>query len=335
MTREAADRVGYMGASTAAAALGYDSFRSPLAVQRQCLGLDPPTPDEDMGDAAEMGLDFEATMARWLARQLNRRVQRVPRRGGSRRKRHPKHRWLGCDIDYLIVGEDAVGELKTTGLTGPAPERWGREFTADVPPKVQIQCQLQLGISRRQTAYVAALIGGRGRCLFIVPFRRHLYRAIVDDLVDWWQLHYVERVPPRPRTGTEAKLVWPESNPRKFVQVDDASLEMIARRNGLERTRDRAQLELDVLDLQLQELIQDRDGIADNIGPLLRWPTHMHLDESGFAQEFPGLVGPHRDASGKIDRRALQRAHPIEYAKHKTHAVRVNLQTTKRGGTIR
>ncbi len=333
--REAADRVGYMGASTAAAALGYDSFRSSLAVQRQCLGIEPPTPDEDMGDAAEMGLDFEPTMARWLGGQLNRRVQRVPRRGGSRRKRHPRHSWLGCDIDYLIVGEDALGELKTTGLTGPVPERWGPQFTDQVPAKVRIQCQLQLGISRRRTAYVGALIGGRGRCLFIVPFDRRLYRAIVADLADWWKLHIIDQVPPRPRDGTEAKLVFPESNPRRFIRVDAERLDMIARWNNLTHQRDRSQLELDVLSLQLQELIQDADGIADGLGPLLRWPTHRHLDESAFVGEFPDLASPFQDGAGKIDRSGLQRAHPIEYHKHKTRPVRVNLQTTTRGASIR
>ncbi len=148
--------------------------------------------------------------------------------------------WTVHPDGVIVTATDAyIVEAKTSGIaSGHADlDLWGEDGTDHVPDRVIIQTQIQMEVARQaragfdcQMAYVPALIAGRGRVMYEVPYDAALATEIYRRGVEWWK-HVRDRVQPaaesampldvlRRRKRTEGKAV---EIPRDVLAVyDDA-----------------------------------------------------------------------------------------------------------------
>jgi putative phage-type endonuclease len=176
----------HLGSSDAAAIFGLNPWRSRYDVYLEKVHeLEPSKP----GEAAELGNMIEDGLLDWAAAELGVRIVK-------NQFRVHEGRILSASHDALVV-DQAVGlEAKTHGLLGPSSEDWGDSGTDEVPAHVLLQAQHQMEVSGLSRVYIPALIGGRGRRLYIVDRNEAICSVLLEGLTRFWTEHVVPKVPP-------------------------------------------------------------------------------------------------------------------------------------------
>lgn len=190
-------RRAHLGASQWAAAVGLDPYTEPLTLWERFVGL-APWDDED-NDATRMGRVLEDIIAQEAARRLDDVVVRCPT------VEHPEHRWMCVTCDRSLLRRRCILECKATGIVSPSyeiREEWGSEGTDEIPARYVVQATAQTFLARANGAtwldecVVAALIGGRGICLFRVAYDEEFAILLAQRVAEFWSL-VQRRVPPR------------------------------------------------------------------------------------------------------------------------------------------
>lgn len=174
----------HIGSSDAAAIMGLDPWRNAADIWAEKRGLVQAS--DTANEAAEIGLMIESSLLDWAAAQIGAKIRKNQRRvytGGV----------LAANHDALVIGEPVGVEAKTTGILTPAMKRdeWGDEGTDQVPNRVIIQCHHQMIVSDLSRVYVPALIGGRGRLMFVIERNEALASGLAEKLMAFWR-EYVE-----------------------------------------------------------------------------------------------------------------------------------------------
>lgn len=152
MTREEwlSERRKGLGGSDAAAILGMNPYRSPLAVYMDKIGIAPEILDNE---AIRQGRDLEQYVAERFCEDTGRKVRRC-----NRILQHPEYPWMLANIDRDVVGEDAGLECKTTSPYNKTPFDQG-----DVPAPYYWQCQHYMAVTGAKSWYLAVLVHGKVR----------------------------------------------------------------------------------------------------------------------------------------------------------------------------
>jgi putative phage-type endonuclease len=195
------DRRGSIGASDAAAVIGFDPWRSAADVWLEKTSrvgpIVAPSP------AMECGTYVEPALLAWAAVRLG-----DPIRARQVRVSHPDAPELTATLDAVTTG-GALIEAKTAGLVGgggPHLDAWGDAGTDAVPIHVLIQVQHQLalvgaqaeraGVAPPTVCYVPTLLARRGLVLYAIEPHAGLGRALMDRERQFWRDHVVADVPP-------------------------------------------------------------------------------------------------------------------------------------------
>lgn len=181
-------------ASDAAAILGEDKRRGPLAVYAEKVGA-LPTP-EDL-DYFAFGRDVEGAIGKAYGRKTGRPVREL---GRFDLRRHPDLPWLGATRDFETEG---TPELPAPA-EGPAPLEAKAVATfkagawAEEPPLFyQIQVQVQMAVTGAQWGAIVALMGGVGVVHKDLPRDDGFLAAALPRLEEfWWRVK--RRQPPEP-----------------------------------------------------------------------------------------------------------------------------------------
>jgi putative phage-type endonuclease len=144
-------------ASDAAAILGVDRRRGPLAVYAQKVGDTPPPEDLDY---FAFGRDVEAAIGKAYQRKTGRPVREL---GRFDIRTHPDLPWLGATRDFETHGTEEMpspapgpGPLEAKAVAAFKASEW-----EDDPPVVyQIQVQVQMACTAAQWGALVALVGG-------------------------------------------------------------------------------------------------------------------------------------------------------------------------------
>ncbi len=125
---QVSERTAYLGGSDAAAVLGLSRWSSPLTVWAIKTGQ---IVSEDKSDqlAIQVGNELEDAVCRLFTKRTGKKVARV-----NETIFHPKHPFLGANIDRRIVGEDSVLEAKTA--SGWKAKEWTGE---DIPIEYRLK----------------------------------------------------------------------------------------------------------------------------------------------------------------------------------------------------
>ena len=134
-----------LGASDMAAVMGVSPYKTPYQLWAEKTGA---TTEQKVGDAARRGVILEDAVG--LYYEQERGVKLRKSNGIVRLKKHPR---IMASLDRTIVGESkGIVEIKTS-----ASPRWSMW---PVPPEVQVQVTVQMGIVGAEWCDVVALLGG-------------------------------------------------------------------------------------------------------------------------------------------------------------------------------
>ena len=177
----------HVGSSDTAAIMGINPFKSAYDVWLEKTGqlqeTEAPPESESMG----IGKMIENSLLDWGFLELPDTV-----RGGAGmvKNQYRVHEGgiLSATHDALLSGAPVGLEAKTSGILSPsaARDQWGEPWTDAVPDHVIIQCQHQMIVSRLETVFVPALLGGRGRVMFKVVNSPDLADAILFKVEAFW-----------------------------------------------------------------------------------------------------------------------------------------------------
>lgn len=200
-------------------------------------------------DAADAGNLLEPSVIAWAATKLG------PINPGD---------WMvhenginACTLDGT-TGEGDVVEAKTSGIVGPANfSQWGEEGSDEIPDYYVVQTQAQLLITGAETAFVPALIGGRGFVMFVVSANRELQEFIREESERFWREHVVPGIQPDDFAPSLESLKAMRRTPGKVADVpDDLAERFLKAQQDAKAANDR----LDIVKGELIVSLGDADG---------------------------------------------------------------------------
>lgn len=133
---------------------------------------------------------------------------------------------LGAHPDAILEATGEPVDVKTSGLIRPLDSSWGAPGTNEVPIYVTIQCTVHLICAKCVTVcHVPAILGGRGRCLYQVPWDEETAAGITEAADFCWEEYVVARKPfhgPPPSLDLLKRL---KRTPKKIVPMSMEAVE--------------------------------------------------------------------------------------------------------------
>lgn len=192
------ERLGYIGASDAAAVLGLSRWATPLSVWAEKTGEVEP---EDISDKLhiEVGTELESLVCKLFTKRTGKKITNAPKTFY-----HSKYPFLAANLDGIIESEDAVFEAKTA--SGWKAKEWEGE---SIPQEYIVQVLHQLAVTGKKIGYIACLIGGNADFRWkVVPRDEKAIAQIIKKEVDFWQKFVLPKVMPLTITKNDSDTLF-------------------------------------------------------------------------------------------------------------------------------
>lgn len=258
--------------------------------------LAPIVPNDamELGTMLERGImDMAESRLGKIKRSQPRRVEGTP---------------ILTNIDGIVSDTGVPVEVKTAGIVSeftPTHE-WGDQGTDAIPDPYIVQAHAHMMATDQGTCHIAAVIGGRGFCMFVVQYNSAIGDVIVRQCKEFWDMYVKRRVPPGDEWNTMCAPTMDIAKrmrrvPKKIVPIDPKFLEAYDHAKALKAwlTKTEETIKCALLD-------QLGDAEASEVMPDDRQVTYF---------EQP---------TGGIDLKRFRRDHPklaAEYANPATHRV--------------
>lgn len=292
MSREdwlAARRNG-IGSSDAAAVLGLDEYRSPLAVYVDKKGLLPEEPENRF---VAWGTRLEPVVASWFEAETGKKVRR--RRAILRHSERP---YVIADLDRTVVGEHAVLEIKTSSAWNR--DEWGGD---QIPLRVVVQVQHQLSVTGYPYGYVAVLLGGNDARWTRLDRDDTLIAAMLDRYERFWRDHVEAGVEPPVSAASDADLteaLYPQEHEDKTILLPSTAHDAIDYLLKARADRKAAEAAEAQAKAAVQALLGDAEaGLLPGFDkPVVTWRTVNKPEHIVSASSFRQLVVKERVLNG-------------------------------------
>lgn len=295
-----------LGGSDAAAAVGLDPYRSPMALYLERIGEVAGTPEND---AMRWGRRLEAAIADEFAEQTGLGVY-----SPEAMLRHPEHGWMLASPDRLLF-EPETGPGRTVGLL---EVKTAGAHLADVwddgpPVRHQLQVQHYFAVTGLDRAHLAVLIGGRDYRTFELARDDETIDHLIALEAEFWA-RVVERRPP-PVDGSPATS---DALARLYERVEPDS-QIVLPGYARDLLRDRAAAKQTV-DAALEDLRRVENQLKDLLGP----------NTVGLLDGEPAVTWK-PVTSRRLDTKALRAAHPEIAAEFETETTSRRFLVSKKG----
>jgi putative phage-type endonuclease len=306
----AARRTG-LGASEAAAALGFVRYRTPWQVWAE--KTDTRRPPELGSPAGELGHALEPWLLQQAATMLGRPVARTP----ARLYAHPGHPWRLASPDAMCGA--ALVEAKTAGLVSGWPVRG--DWTEDrIPLGYELQVRWQMHVMGAPAVEVVALVAGVGLRRWSVQRDPGIEAELVAQVAQWWQTHVVGGLEPPlgPYDRPTAEQRWPAATAGP-LDLDGTELgELIARRQQAAEREEVAGLEREECDNRVRALLgEHREGWLDGQWAV-RWSDRRgRVDWRSVALALAWVYGLDLPGEQELERHRYAGSRVLTYRKPK------------------
>lgn len=293
-----AERRKGLGGSDAAAILGLDPWKTPLAVYLDKTGQAPDQPDRD---AVEAGTRLEPVVADWAADRINDgREHPVKLRRRNAILAHPDHPWMLASVDREVHGhEDGPGilEVKTTGLH--AAKQWldatlaGEQPT--LPDRYHVQLQQYLAVTGRAHGWLAVLVGGQQLIVEHVTRDEQLIAALTEVLDRFWHDHVEAGVPPPAVAADDDLLKRLFDRPeRSSTLLNGDARDLIADWQAAKAAEKAAEERRKTVEARIKQMLGDAEEgwLADGTKPAVTWTqvTSRRLDSKALRAAHPDIA---------------------------------------------
>lgn len=235
-----------VGGGDVAAIVGVHPYRTAHDVWMEKLGLQVVEENEAM----YWGKVFEPAILDEYARRERVLITRYVFPDGFRR--HPRHQWMGANLD-AVVRERPIGiDAKMSGWR--QRERWGDPGTDEIPEEALLQMQWYLTVVEGMERWdVAVLLDREFRTYRVVP-HRELQTMLVEICGEWWERYVLGKTPPPPDASFSAR--------RMLERIYPIATEELRPADELAQT---LALQYREADAQVDAIIATRDRIRNEI----------------------------------------------------------------------
>lgn len=168
------ERTKGIGGSDAGIILGLNKYRTAFELWLEKTGQVEPV--EVDNEAIYWGNQMEDVVAKEFEKRTGKKVRRT-----NFMYSHPEHEFIKANLDRLVVGEDAILECKTAGAF--LAKEWEGE---EVPDTYLVQVQHYLGVTGKEKAYIAVLIGGNKFIWKEIERDQELIDMIFKSEIEFW-----------------------------------------------------------------------------------------------------------------------------------------------------
>lgn len=178
------ERTKGIGGSDAGIILGLNKYRTAFELWLEKTGQVEPV--EVDNEAIYWGNQMEDVVAKEFEKRTGKKVRRT-----NFMYSHPEHPFIKANIDRLIVGESALLECKTASAY--LAKEWEGE---EVPDTYLVQVQHYLGVTGKEKAYIAVLVGGNRFIWKEIERDEDLITMIFEAEKNFWERHVLGGEPP-------------------------------------------------------------------------------------------------------------------------------------------
>lgn len=253
-----------LGGSDAAAILGLDQFKSPLAVYLDKRGE---LKDDDAGEAAEWGNRLEPVVADAVRERINgqRTDDGLPALSFRQRHailRHPTRDFMLANVDREVFGHEdgpAIFEAKTTGYW--AAQGW-EDGGDTLPDKYHIQLQHYLEVTGRTHGWIGVLVGGQRLVIEHVQRDQVLIDALVDIEARFWEQVKAGTPPPAVADDLDrVKALYPKADEGGAVVLPtDEIRELLGDYRAARAAKKAAEGRMKQADARIRQLLGDAEA---------------------------------------------------------------------------
>lgn len=270
----------YIGGSEAGAVVGMDDYASPYSLWAEKTGR---VPAFEGNTITRVGSYLEDLVAQMWSEETGKKVRRK-----NFTMVNDLYPWACANVDRVVVGEEAILEIKTTNsLPVMRRLRGDREF----PERWYCQMTHYMAVTGAKKAYLAVLVGCRELLCFEIERDEAEIDALMTAERDFWQ-HVTNDTEP-PVDGSEATT---EAITAIYAGDVVGSVELFGRKALLdERARLKAaEKDLDERIREIENVI--KSDLGDNQGGLtdgwkVSWKPQERrsFDSAGFAKAHPEI----------------------------------------------
>lgn len=277
------ERLGYIGASDAAAVLGLSRWSTPLEVWAEKTGQVPP---KDLSEnlAVEVGTELEDLVAKLFSKRTGLKVRRA-----NETRIHKVHPFLAANLDRLIEGTDEILECKTA--SGWKAKEWEGE---DIPQEYVIQVMHQLSVTGKRRGHIACLIGGNADFRYKVVERdEQAIKAMVEKEVYFWKTFVEPRVMPTTITKNDSDILgqlFPMGADEEPVQLGEEADRLLDLLEGYEADAKALEGQIDQTKNEVRALLQDKQvGVTGRWKVTWRDVVSRRIETARMKKEAPEL----------------------------------------------
>ena len=286
----------YIGGSDAAAIVGLNPYSSPYSLWAEKTGR---VAGFEGNITTKVGAYLEDLVAEMFTDETGKKVRRQ-----NRMVVNDDYPWACADVDRLIIGEDAILEIKTTNSLGNMRMLRNGEY----PTQYYCQMTHYLAVTGAKKAYLAVLINCREFKWFELERDEDEIRALMEEERKFWELVKSDTPPQtigNPADETTLQTLYPEG--------DGTSCDLFGCAGMLEQYEE--------LNKTIGELKSQQDAIAQQI------KQYMGAAETGRVDGWK--VKWTSNTRRSIDSKALKAAMPDVYDKYSKESVSRTFKITR------
>lgn len=175
-----------LGGSDAGVIIGVNPWHNKFALWMEKTGqADETEMSEEQLERMEWGTRMEPVIADWFEAKTGKKLRRC---GMIRSNEHP---FMFADVDRLVVGENAIVEIKTTSVFNRA------EWEDDkVPPTYLAQALHYMACGGYDKCYFVCLLGGQHAIIRELERDDEEIAALIEAEEDFWNNYVVTKTLP-------------------------------------------------------------------------------------------------------------------------------------------
>ena len=272
-------RKGYIGGSDAGAVIGLNPYKSAYTLWAEKTGK---IPEFEGNLTTEVGSYLEEFIAKLFEKETGKKVRRK-----NRTLVNDKYPFACADVDRVVVGENAVVEIKSTN-SFPAMKKLKK---GEYPEQWYCQGTHYLGVGEYDRVYLAVLINCREFKWFVLDRDDGEITALMTEEEKFMKYVETDTQPPVDGTASSSETLstlYPESN--------DETVNLFAYETDLQQYM--------ALTAQIKELEKLKDEAANRVKAFLgdagkgatdrykvSWTTSTRstFDSKRFAQEHQDI----------------------------------------------
>ncbi|MDF1509707.1 YqaJ viral recombinase family protein [Robertmurraya sp. DFI.2.37] len=276
------ERTKGIGGSDAGIILGLNKYRTAFELWLEKTGQVEPV--EVDNEAIYWGNQMEDVVAKEFEKRTGKKVRRT-----NFMYSHPEHPFIKANIDRLIVGESALLECKTASAY--LAKEWEGE---EVPDTYLVQVQHYLGVTGKEKAYIAVLVGGNRFIWKEIERDEDLITMIFEAEKNFWERHVLGGEPPALDGSSAAEKYLKEKYERaekdKEIVLPGEYKELLLQYEKVKSDEKLIKSAKTEIENKIKAELKDAEsGIADRFIVTWKNQSRNSVDSKALKEKFPDI----------------------------------------------